>query len=293
MPLPRNMLIQARRSPLPTLWSSCLAGWWLGGGRHLDRLIVVFLSVTALYLGGGFLRGALDNSSEGSHRGAWRWAVAFLAAGALLLLYDGPRACAFGLSLVLVIVLEQTIPRSITVSPLLQGLRRVWLYLLGASVAIRGISGWSIWCGLAAGLYTVGVGYLAQPKALPRETRHWPLALLVVPIGLALVMDVDGYRQAGLLLSTVVGLWTLRCLRQTFWALKPEPNRTQAGLAAGVCFVDWLATCPAAVTGPGSVAERELSVAFLIFFGLGLLQQKVFGKVLGHLKGRDAASGVV
>ncbi len=48
----RTLLILGRVSNLPTVWSNCLAGWWLGGGGNFWKLPFLFLGVSLLDTGG-------------------------------------------------------------------------------------------------------------------------------------------------------------------------------------------------------------------------------------------------
>ena len=41
----RTLLILGRVSNLPTVWSDCLAAWWLGGGGNVWTLVCVSMSV--------------------------------------------------------------------------------------------------------------------------------------------------------------------------------------------------------------------------------------------------------
>jgi 4-hydroxybenzoate polyprenyltransferase len=56
----RALLALGRVSHLPTVWSNCLAGWWLGGHGNFSKLPLLFLGVSALYTGGMFLNDAFD-----------------------------------------------------------------------------------------------------------------------------------------------------------------------------------------------------------------------------------------
>jgi 4-hydroxybenzoate polyprenyltransferase len=56
----RALLALSRVSHLPTVWSNCLAGWWLGGHGNFAKLPLLFLGVSALYTGGMFLNDAFD-----------------------------------------------------------------------------------------------------------------------------------------------------------------------------------------------------------------------------------------
>ncbi len=48
----RTLLILGRVSNLPTVWSNCLAGWWLGGGGNFWKLPFLFFGVSLLDTGG-------------------------------------------------------------------------------------------------------------------------------------------------------------------------------------------------------------------------------------------------
>jgi 4-hydroxybenzoate polyprenyltransferase len=68
MPALRTWLILGRVSNLPTVWSNCLAGWWLGGGGNFLKLPFLFIGVSLLYLGGMFLNDAFDEAFDQQHR---------------------------------------------------------------------------------------------------------------------------------------------------------------------------------------------------------------------------------
>src|SRR3989442_723734 len=92
----RTLLVLGRVSNLPTIWSNCLAGWWLGGAENSEQLPFLFAGTTFLYLGGMFLNDAFDVEFDRLHRAerpipsgairlrtAWRWGLVWLALGAL------------------------------------------------------------------------------------------------------------------------------------------------------------------------------------------------------------------
>jgi 4-hydroxybenzoate polyprenyltransferase len=241
-----------------------VAGWWLGGGGNHAALPFLFAGATFLYLGGTFLNDAFDAQYDREYRrgrpiassaltsdAVRRWGVAWLGLGVLSLFWVG--AVAGGLALVLAgsIFLYNAIHRVVIFSPLLLGFCRFLLYLIAASTALDGATGWAIWCGLALAAYVTGVGYIARWEKGREPATHWPLVLLAVPILLALLMDTGGYRESGLLLSAILALWTLRCLRPTLWSPERAVDLTASGLAAGIVFVDCLAAAdaPRIITG--------------------------------------------
>jgi hypothetical protein len=284
----RTFLALSRPSRLPTYWSNCLAGWWLGGGGNSENLPFLFAGVTLLYLGGAFLNDAFDADFDRYHhserpipagavtqQAVWRWGLGGLAAGALLLLWPGNTTGALALALVALIVVNNAVHRLLPISPVLEGLCRFFLYTLAASVAFHGLTGWAVWCGLALAAYAAAIGWFARWEETPSRARFWPTFPLAVPVIFAFVMNTGPYRKAALLIGLVVVLWALRALRQTFLSLDRNMTRTLSGLRAGIVLVDWLAVCPmAAAASSSSHAPRELSYAFLgLFLGALALQR--------------------
>jgi 4-hydroxybenzoate polyprenyltransferase len=70
MPSMRTLLVLGRTSNLPTVWSNCLAGWWLGGGGNVHKLFPLMAGATLLYLGGMFLNDAFDERFDAQYRRA-------------------------------------------------------------------------------------------------------------------------------------------------------------------------------------------------------------------------------
>ena len=68
MPPLRTFLVLGRACNLPTVWSNCLAGWWLGGGGPLERLPFLFVGATFFYLAGTLLNDAWDVAYDSQHR---------------------------------------------------------------------------------------------------------------------------------------------------------------------------------------------------------------------------------
>lgn len=271
----RTFLTLGRVAGLPTIWSNCLAGWWLGGRGNVEKLPLLFLGATLLYLGGTFLNDAFDAGYDHQHRrsrpipsGAASLAIVrgsglgLLALGSICWLWLGSATGGFGLVLILCIFIFNAIHRLITFSSALLAICRVVLYVAAASTASNSVTGWSIWCGIALGAYIIGLEYFARRDRTPEPAQYWPALPLVVPVLLALIMDVGGYREGALLISAVLCLWLLRCLRYIWWSTERKAGLTASGLLAGVVLVDWLA----AVDTP-----RQLGFVFLGLWGAALL----------------------
>ncbi len=285
----------SRPARLPTIWSNCLAGWWLGGGGNHLEFGLLLAGVTCLFLGGAFLNDAFDEEFDRLHHPArpipsgaiahdavFRWGLGWLVAGALAMFWLGRLPAGLALALVFLIVLYNTTHRLLPFSPVLEGLCRLLLYVLGSSIAAHGLNGWAVWCGLALAGYMTGLGYLAEMQTAPGRPQAWPGWLLALPVILALVMDAGQYREAGLLLSAVLVLWTLRSLRPGFWSPERDLPRTISGVAAGIIFVDWLAVCPLVLAGQANHGPRQVSLAFLALFGACVLLQRVTGATKGR-----------
>lgn len=274
----RTLLLLGRVSNLPTVWSNCLAGWWLGGGGNFSRLPFLFSGVTLLYVGGMFLNDAFDEQFDRQHRkerpipsgaiareSVWRWGFALLAAGEGLLFCDGLTAGIFGVVLALFILIYDAVHKAVTFSPLLMGACRFLVYLIAAATGALGVTGAGIWCGLALAVYVVGLSFLARSESTRGRVSYGPTTLLVAPVGLSMLMNAASYREPAMLLSLLLVCWVARCLRPTFWTALPNVGRTVTGLLAGIVFVDWLAVVQ---------APRELGFAFLALFGAALLFQR-------------------
>ena len=274
----RTLLILGRVSNLPTVWSNCLAGWWLGGKGHADKLPFLFAGATLLYVGGMFLNDAFDAVFDRQYRSerpipsghitcraVWLWGLAWLGLGTSCLFLVSPKTGGIGMVLTFCILLYDGTHKHISFAPVLMGACRAILYLVAASTAAQQVTGLGIWCGLGLGLYVVGLSYFARGESLRGPLRYWPVLLLAAPIILALIINAAPYRQNALLLSAVLAVWCLKCMRYTFGTGEKQIGRTVSGLLAGIVFVDWLAVAD---------APRELGVAFLVLFGLALLFQK-------------------
>jgi 4-hydroxybenzoate polyprenyltransferase len=271
----RVFLALSRLGGLPTVWSNCLAGWWLGGHGEANRLPWLMLGASLLYLGGSFLKDAWDAPFDRQFRRARPIPSGAVSAGAVLglglawlvlgeacLFVAGPKVGCFGLGAILCAVTFDATHRALVISPVLLGGCRLFVYLAAAVANQGALEGWPIWCGLALALYVCGIRCLPRPAEVRGRSDYWPVLLLLAPILLALLMNVKQFRWPGLQLSAVVALWILYCLRYAYWPIDRDFGRAVSGLVAGIAFVDWLAVLD---------VPRGLCVVFLGFFAASLL----------------------
>ena len=275
----RTLLVLGRVSNLPTVWSNCLAGWWLGGGETVGKLPLLLLGVSALYTGGMFLNDAFDADFDRHRRperpvpsgaislaAVWGWGCAWLALGLLCLTLLGKTTGALAVVLAICIVIYDATHKAIAASPWLMGVCRLWVYAIAASTGADGLNGWPLWCGVALGIYVAGLSYVAQRESFRKPIPYWPLVLLAAPIVLATMMDTGEYRMPGLWLSLVLVLWVVYCTRTIIQPGGVNVSRIVSGLLAGIVWVDWLAVAPA--------CPHWLSFTFLVLFGTTLGLQR-------------------
>jgi 4-hydroxybenzoate polyprenyltransferase len=275
----RTLFVLARVSNLPTVWSNCLAGWWLCGGGDYWRLPLVLLGVGALYTGGMFLNDAFDVDFDRQRRptrpipsGAiteewvWIYGWAWLALGIFLLIICGKMTGALAVVLAVCIVVYDASHKAITASPWLIGLCRFWVYVIAGTIGQYGFNGWPIWCGAAMAFYIVGLSYVARRESFRGPLPYWPLLFLAMPLLLAVLMNQNEARKPALVISVVLVLWILRCVRTIFFGGEIMVGRIVSGLLAGIILVDWLAVSPG--------CPVMLDVTFVILFAVTLFLQR-------------------
>jgi len=278
MPKLRTLLILGRVSNLPTVWSNCLAGWWLSGGGHWKTFAWLCLGATFLYLGGMFLNDAFDAQFDQQHRperpipsgairaaSVWGWGFGWMAAGLACLSLFHQTTIIFALLLSLAILIYDAVHKLFAFSPVLMASCRFFLVLLAASVGASGVTGLVIWTALALACYIVGLSYLARRESVPTALRYWPCLFLAAPFLLALIINRGDNQLRATLVGIVLGVWILRSLRFAYGNAQQNIGRSVAGLLAGMPLVDWLSVW----TGPWPQA-----LAFVGFFGLALLFQR-------------------
>jgi 4-hydroxybenzoate polyprenyltransferase len=268
-------------SNLPTVWSNCLAGWWLGGGGNYWKLPFLLLGVTALYTGGMFLNDAFDADSDRLRRPerpipagqisaelVWTCGFGLLGLGMILLLFCGKMAAIAAVLLALTILLYDFSHKFFTASPWLMGACRFWVYVIAGACGLDGMNGWVIFCGAALACYIASIGYVDRRENVRRKIPQAPLLLLLAPVGMALLLNTGEYRRDAIWISLVLLLWLIRCVRSIFIGGEAVARRIGANLMAGIVIVDWLAVAP-------QIPHLMSAVTFTALFALTKWFQKI------------------
>ncbi|MEI7729288.1 MAG: UbiA family prenyltransferase [Verrucomicrobiota bacterium] len=273
----RALLIVGRVSNLPTVWTNCLAGYVLGGGRDWNLLYTLGTAATCLYLGGMFLNDAMDADYDREFRRArpipqgtitewkvWCLGFMFLGGGVALVALLGGTAFQCGAGLVGCILFYNAFHKKLLLAPVIMAGCRFFLFLLAAAVGPEGIQGLTVWYAVVLAAYIVGASYLARKEA-GGDILIWPCLLLLAPVVLAVIVNDSLFRQQGYVVAAVVALWVLCCLRQ---ALGPGPRSVAgavSGLLAGITLLDLAAVGP---------VHPELVLLFPLAFLVALLMQR-------------------
>ena len=274
----RTLLVLGRVSNVPTVWSNCLAGWWLGGGGRWLEVVCLSAAMTLLYLGGMFLNNAFDANHDRQHRrlrpipsGAirekdvWQWGFCWLALGAAGLVWAGTTTAILTLLLTGCILLYNALHQLAGAAPFLMATCRWLVYLVSASAAADGVTGSALWCGLALASYVLGLSWLARNQSRRGPVPYWPGVFLAAPVVLAALADDGLARQTGIVLSLVLGVWVLWALGHAFWRREPKVGYAVARVLAGIALVDLLAVADLSQPWTG---------LFVFWFVLALLFQR-------------------
>jgi 4-hydroxybenzoate polyprenyltransferase len=274
----RTLLVLGRVSNLPTVWSDCLAAWWLGGGGNPLTLACISLSASFFYLGGMFLNDAFDATFDSFHRrnrpipsGAasrrevWRWGFAWLALGLAGAAALGAPAALWAAVLCGCILFYNAVHKWAPLAPILMGACRWCVYLLAAAAARRGVDGEVIWKGLGLAAYIAGLSWLARKETGRGPVNYLPATLLAAPILFALLIDDDSASlEAATVYSLVLTGWSAWALSRSAGKTEPNVGYTVSRLLAGIVLVDLLA-----------VAGTEPWIGyFAVWFVLALLLQR-------------------
>lgn len=277
LPSFRTLLVLGRASNLPTVWSNCLAGYWLGGGGSGWRFLLVGLGGSLAYLGGMYLNDAFDADFDRQFRRerpipsgrideglVWKIGWTLLIAGTLLLAALGWTVATMAVLLSLSVLVYDAVHKAVAFSPVLMSLCRFFLFLAAAAAGRLGVTGYALWSAFALAGWIIGLSYVAKRESTTGEFQRWPLVVLALPLVLGALLNNGEWRFRSLVFGAMLVGWSAWCLRHTFAPGPRNLGLTVAGLIAGICLVDLLAVA----------AEPGLAGVFLALFAAALLGQR-------------------
>jgi hypothetical protein len=278
-----TFIILGRLANLPTVWSNCLAGWWLGGASSLRSLAALCCAASFLYLGGMFLNDACDASYDAEFqrtrpvpsgaielRTLWLLSLVWIGLGLFILACYGTVTALLALGLAGIIMVYNALNKVLKYTRLLLALGRFLIYLVAASTAFNGVTGLTVWSALALAPYVAAVQLMILAKPPERLVSKWIVSLLVAPVILALLVNTHIYQIRAVFGIMLLILWVLNCLRYSFWSFSGNVKHTASGLTAGIVVVDYLAV------GPDHLG---LFFAFLPLFLATLLLQRIYPRI--------------
>jgi 4-hydroxybenzoate polyprenyltransferase len=284
MPSLSTLLRLGRISNVPTVWTNVLAGSVLAGGEaRADRIALIMIAMTTFYVGGMYLNDFFDRAVDARERpgrpihaggiraGTVSWiGFGLLATGIALMIPFGLVAATWGALLAAVIVLYDVWHKGNAFSPLVMGLCRALVYI-GTGVAVSGSVSHAIIAGaIALASHVAGIAYAAKQESLDRVGNLWPLALLALPLLIALPALFSGWTVVvALLLLLAADALAVRMLVR-----RPIPGAVPSAvsrLIAAICLVDALAI---ALAGGGAVLIAICSLGYPL---TRLLQRSIPG----------------
>jgi len=268
-----------RVSNLPTVWSNCVAGWYLGGGQNVFSLLLICVSGTLLYVGGMYLNDACDAQYDSIHRPnrpipsgmvsrltVWLLGILWMVLGTAIAFSMEKNTVVVAVLLVISILLYDFIHKKVTWSPVVMAFNRFFLYLLAATVAVKGITFFAILGAAGLAIYITGVSYLARMESSNKISNYWPLLLLFTPLLFAWLKCMLKHEDPIMyFLPFFTGAWIL-------WALSAVLARSQKDvvtainrLLAGIILVDMLAM---------SWSPTYIFIVFPALFVLAIIMHK-------------------
>src|ERR1700742_3428700 len=254
LPRAQTLLRLGRVSNLPTVWTNVIASAAITNAvATVADVAVIGLAMTAFYVGGMYLNDFFDREIDARERpgrpihageiGASTVSAigfALLALGVALLVPFGLSTTIWGLALAAAIVIYDTWHKGNLFAPVIMGLCRALVYL-ATGVAVAGqICAALITGAIALAAHVIGLTYAARQENLNQVGRLWPLAILAVPVLLALSGIAGGWIVVlATLLLVAADIAAVRTLAKR--ATPDAVPRAVSMLIAAICLVDALA----------------------------------------------------
>jgi hypothetical protein len=265
----RTLLVLGRISNLPTVWSNCLSGWFIGGGTGWPKFFVTVCGASSLYVGGMYLNDFCDAAFDAEFRKerpipagkigrttvGWI-SLGWLAAGAALLVTMSPIA---GSALVGAIVVYDCAHKNNPAAPfIMAGCRFLLVIAAGSTIRFPPVANVTL-AGAGLASYILGLTYIAQIEHREAFNRPWALTFLLAPLAFSAVNYTPVISWYWL---PTIG-WILYSITPVFRRLSGARRSTVSRLLAGIPLVDWLFVHPNSVVVASAFVLLFISSLFL------------------------------
>lgn len=268
-------------SNLPTVWSNALAGAVLAtaapAGLGQGTVIAAALVLSLFYVGGMWLNDAFDAEIDAAERSSrpipagdiGRHTVfavggALLALGVLAGFSFGVAAGAAALALAGAVLFYDWVHKRTPLSPVIMGVTRFLCYVF-AALAVGVLPSAVLIGALGLFAYVVGVTYAAKQEAYDRMGRAWPLAVLTLPLVIAVTFAAGS--ALALAICAALAVVMAVALRLLFRRAKGDVPKAVVTLIAGIALYD-----AALIASAGAPVLALLAVAAFV---LTLVLQRV------------------
>ena len=186
-----RLLTLARVSNLPTVWSNCLAAWFISGAEPSWRMLWLLGGASLLYAAGCTLNDAFDAKWDAQHRperiipsgalsrrSVWIIGLVEMAAGLALIFAGGVSAWGAPVALAAGILLYDAWHKQSPLSVIIMGACR-WLLYLTAAAAAGGMMKPVMILGAVLWLYIIVLSLVARGEAKRDSKPPQTFALLL------------------------------------------------------------------------------------------------------------------
>jgi hypothetical protein len=192
--------------------------------------------------------------------------LALFGLGSGLLWTVGPRPFVAGLVLIAIIAIYDLWHKTNPWSPLVMAAARLMVYVIAYLTYASAVSSHLLLAGGLLVLYVVGLTYIAKRETKGTFTRHWPAALLVLPLPVYGLIALTGPAPLILAPLALFGLWVAYCLSFVYRPSGRGIGGAIPRLIAGMSLLDAVVLAAA-----GAVAALPLA---LVAFGATLFCQR-------------------
>ncbi len=242
----------ARISNTPTTISNVLAGAVIAAPLVFSvEIALIIIAVALFYTAGMYLNDILDLRIDREQRPdrplpsgritlveAWSVTLVLFISGLVLLWTVDRESFYAGVVLVAVIAIYDAWHKGNPIGPVIMALARVMVYVVAfyafASEATGELWIWS----LVMLAYVSGLTYIAKTESLPGVGRYWPLATVIAPAVVAVIMEPVDVLVWSLAVAHVV--WVLHSVAFAYRSSNRQVGGAIARLIAGISMLDAL-----------------------------------------------------